>query len=460
MLAMMAAASAEQILGSFMFVRHGDRLTKPTKYLTPLGVAEIQDAGAYFHDRYFESDAIKGLDSVYNSKQISVAVPDSDVLYKSSQGFVQTFYPPVGDEDAAKVPGASLANGTDIEMPFDGYQYVFIEGLDEESPDYWTIDGNDNCPAFTNASAAYFESAEFKALNASTHDFYQSLSKYTHGSLTSKDLSYANAYKVFDFFEVNYYHNETFYESLDGSMDAFNEVRYLQDQYSKSLNYNASNPVVAVGGATVLGSANSFLKAASNSSNPERLSIVFGSYDVFYSMFGLLGWMSVDESKFTGLVDYASALAFELVADDQNNQFVRAGLRNGTNVTQSSPEIEFFPVFGNTETLIPLSQFQDGVSKVAISDVSSWCSACSATTDTCAKISLTSKVDTLEKDQNKSSSGLSLVDAGGIGAGVTVGVFLIVGVLGFLVYTLLLKPKKQAYDPKNIELGSTSSTFV
>lgn len=458
LLALFTAASAEKILGSFLFVRHGDRLKKPTTYLTPLGVSEVQDAGSYFHDRYLEANPISGLDEIYNSKQISVLAPDSDVLSKSSQAFVQAFYPPIGDKDASEVPGASLANGTTDEMPFDGYQYVYVEGVAEDSPDYWTIDGNANCPAFTNNSANYYHSQEFKTLNETTLEFYQGLTKYTAGGLSQKKLNYGNAYAVFDYFEVNYYHNETFYNMIKDDMDVFNQVRFYQDEYSKSLNYNASNSVVAIGGATILNTAGSFVQSLTNTSSPERMNVLFGSYDVFYSMFGLLGWIDSDKSKFTGLVDYASVLAFELVADDSNNQFVRAGLRNGTNITQDAPDLEFFPVFGNTETLIPVDEFTKGINGVAVGNISDWCSICSATTDTCAKLTLTSKVADLEKE-DKPSSNLSLADAGGIGAGVTIGVFLIFGALGYMLFRIF-GSKKQTTDFKNVELNSTNSTVV
>lgn len=458
LLALFTAVSAETILGSFVFVRHGDRLKKPTTYLTPLGVSEEQDAGTYFHNRYFNAYPINGLDEVYQSNQVSVMVADSDVLSKSSQAFVQGLYPPVGSRDASEVPGASLANGTTDETPFNGYQYVYIEGVNIDGPEYWTIDGNTNCPAYTNASAKYYESDEFKALNQSTLDFYQSLSKYTAGSLPNSKLNYGNAYTVFDFFEVNYYHNETFYNIIKDDMAVFNQVRYYQDEYSKSFSYNASNSVVMVSGASILNTAGSFIKSITNTTSPERLSVIFGSYDSFYSMFGLFGWMNLDESKFTGLVDYASALAIELITDDSNNQYVRAGIRNGTNVTQDSPELEFFPVFGNNETTVPVDQFLKGISSVAIANISDWCTICSGTTDTCAKLALTSKVADLEKD-NKSSSNLSLADAGGIGAGVTIGVFLILGALGYMLYRIL-GPKPRNERLKDMELASVNSTVV
>jgi hypothetical protein len=130
-----SSSSDEQILGVYMFHRHGDRTSKstPPANLTNLGYDEVYKSGQYYRNRYIASDAdlrINGIDSdIVKQSQISVSAPEDVVLQNSAMGFLQGLYPPVGEE----LGTSELANGTEITAPLDGYcqleRVLFQQGL-------------------------------------------------------------------------------------------------------------------------------------------------------------------------------------------------------------------------------------------------------------------------------------------------------------------------------------------
>lgn len=449
-LAILGLVSGENILGSFIFSRHGDRLTKPTPYLTPIGAQQCFESGEFYHDRYFNEYPIAGLDQVYNPYQFSVMVPISDVLFKSMLAWTQGFYPEVSSDQIDDVEGASLANGTDSDTP-DGYQYVLLDGIDEDSGQYWVIKGDDNCPTFNDAQSDFEKSDFMKQMNDSTYSFYQSLTQYTT-EIPKKKLNFDNAFTVFDYFLVEGVHNESFSESIGGlDGEVFQQVKILQDIYN--VNYNTWNNNL-VSGQTLLGEAKTFLANAHNTSYPQRVQVMAGSFDQFYQVFKLIDWYSSDESRFTGIVNYATTFVMELFTQDgSDDQFVRVGIRNGTTVSEGNITLDFLPVFNNTENYMSYDDFQNKLSSVVIADVGEWCNACSSTVDACQAI----KLQDLESSGKIKTSSLSLADAGGIGAGVTIGVFLIVGLLGFFTLRMLRKPKATNDIP---DMESHASTAV
>lgn len=437
------SAADEKVIGTFIFGRHGDRTAKPNGELTPVGIQQVFEAGNFYHSRYFNdsSDAnIEGLNETYQSKQVTAASPGGNVLQKSQQGFLQGFYPPLDKLDVSDdtVTGSSLSNGSTMGTPLDNYQYVVTSTFEEETPNAIKITGVDGCKNFEKASDAYLESDEFKKLNKSTFDFYQGLYPLVEGILNKSELNFGEAYTVFDKMLVNNVHNETFSEKLKDHQDDFDQVRFLQDQYTKGLNYNSSNTDTILGGKSLVGAIYSALNETKTTGKP-LVTYYAGSYNVFYQVFAVLGLFDVDEATFTGLVNYASTFAFELVEKD-SKQYVRFGLRNGTESTNQgigkdpeSPEFKTYPIFGEKDKLIPYSTWESKVKDKAINDLNDWCSACGSwDLQMCIPYSK-DYLKAKEHDFNIKTSSLSLAGAGGIGAGVTIGVFALIGALAFFL---------------------------
>lgn len=92
----------------------------------------------------------------------------------------------------------TLANGTTIVSPFNGYQYVGVTSIDPEE-DY-TLEAWTECPAYTADNAAWYKSDAFKAKAAENQDFLNSLSTV----VGTRNVSLENMWNIFDYINVNY----------------------------------------------------------------------------------------------------------------------------------------------------------------------------------------------------------------------------------------------------------------
>ncbi|KMU82999.1 hypothetical protein CIHG_00781 [Coccidioides immitis H538.4] len=121
-------ASAETVLGAYIFSRHGDRTSKSTlpTVLTDLGYSQVYVTGQYYRERYLSDSSgsrIKGINpDIITPGQLAAFAPADEVLQNSATAFFQGLYPPVGN-----VAKSTLRNGTDIEAPMNGYQLMAIE---------------------------------------------------------------------------------------------------------------------------------------------------------------------------------------------------------------------------------------------------------------------------------------------------------------------------------------------
>ena len=140
------SAADDTILGAFIFGRHGDRLTKPTSTLTTLGAHQLLSSGQFYHARYLDPESslhIEGLNLTYHESQLSAQAPNSGVIQMSQWAFFQGLAPPLNtlkglsaeiSENEVISLSESLANGTDLDAPLEGYQYVVSQGVDEDAP--------------------------------------------------------------------------------------------------------------------------------------------------------------------------------------------------------------------------------------------------------------------------------------------------------------------------------------
>lgn len=130
-LASLDLAQGQNVLGVYIFHRHGDRTAKatPPANLTDLGYQEVFSSGTHFRNRYIAADASRpihgiNIDSVKQS-QISASAPSDVVFANSAQGFLQGLYPPVGEQLGSN----TLRNGTLIRSPLEGYQLLPVQSI-------------------------------------------------------------------------------------------------------------------------------------------------------------------------------------------------------------------------------------------------------------------------------------------------------------------------------------------
>ncbi|KAH8911077.1 phosphoglycerate mutase-like protein [Coniochaeta sp. PMI_546] len=447
LLSALPLSSAEKVIGTYIFHRHGDRTTKSYSpvSLTPLGTEQVFASGTYYRDLYVSSAATAQIQSISPTipklSQLTVTAPVDNVLQNSAQVFLQGLYPPAGSASAE-----TLANGTKVQSPLGGYQYIPVNAVGTASSNTnsesneWLQAGS-GCGQAIVSSNAYFASAQYLSTLTSTQSFYQSLLPVINSTFPQSKASFKNAYTIYDYVHVSTIHNSSIPSDDLLTPSTLHQLQTRADQHEWGLAYNASEPIRSIAGSVLAGQVLQFLNATiqaqTNSSAPAPvLGIQFGAYASFLAFFGLASLPSVSDN-FTGIVDYASSAVFELVAADDaaaNSYSVRFLFANGT-ASAANPPREY-PLFGQDKTLLPWNDFVSGIEKFAVADTASWCKACGETTGTCATaLGLTgsggdsgngSATTSAGGGQSQGGSGLSTAVAGVIGALVT-----LVVILGF-----------------------------
>ncbi|KAJ9137435.1 Histidine acid phosphatase [Coniochaeta hoffmannii] len=446
LLAVLPLGSAEKIIGTYIFHRHGDRTTKSYQpvSLTSLGAEQVFASGSYYRNIYLSSESTSQIQSISSTipklSQLSVTAPVDAVLQNSAQVFLQGLYPPAGDAATE-----TLANGTKVQSPLGGYQYIPVNAVSTASSNAGSesnewLQAGSGCGRATVSSNSYFSSAEYLSTLESTSSFYQSLLPVISSTFPSEKANFKNAYTIYDYIHVSTIHNASIPSSDLLDAPTLHQLQTRADQHEFGLAYNASEPIRAIAGSVLAGQVLQFLNAtiqaqtSSSSASAPVLGIQFGAYASFLSFFGLASLPSVS-ANFTGIVDYASSIVFELVSTSDTDYSVRFLFSNGT-AGASNPPREY-PLFGQGDTLLPWDDFVTGMRQFAVADTVSWCKACGETTGTCAvALGLTGSSNgsaSATGETEKKKGGLSTAVGGVIGALVT-----LVVVLGFEALVMAL----------------------
>ncbi|KAF4821706.1 hypothetical protein CGCTS75_v010889 [Colletotrichum tropicale] len=462
-------AAAETVLGIYVFHRHGDRTAKkwPPVRFTDLGADEVYSSGLYYRSRYVSSNASQQIRSLSTDKvrpeQLAVTSPTDVVLQSSAYAWLQGFYPPAGTAN-------TLANGTSVEAPLGGYQYVPVNAVstaatsqDAENSEW--LQGGSGCGNAVVSSNNYFSSPEYKNYSDASADFYQGLLPVINGTFSSKTATFENAYTIFDLVNVATIHNDTISSESLLTNSTLAQLKTYADVHEWNLAFNETDPIRAIAGKVLAGqilvALNSTLANAAKASST-KANIQFGAYATFSSFFGL-AQLQKASSSFTEVVDYASSMVFELVtnasasapaADDVSVRFRFANGPAGQN------NLTAYPLFGQSETLLPWNIFVTEMQKFAVKDTKAWCTACGNSTGTCASaLGLDGGANsTGSGSSNKDANGISTPVAGVIGALVTLVVVLGIEALVMAIGGLRLAKKSKAKDVPAASAAETSGT--
>ncbi|KAJ9625458.1 uncharacterized protein PV06_01750 [Exophiala oligosperma] len=454
-LASTAFGQTEQVIGAYIFHRHGDRTAKstPPANLTDLGYQEVYTSGNYYRSRYVSSEAsrrIYGLNSdIVKQSQITASAPSDTVLQNSAAGFLQGLYPPVGETLGSN----TLRNGTVIRSPLNGFQLIPLgtvtTGTNSENSAW--LQGSTNCANAQISSNNYFNSASYLAALNSTQSFYDGLEPMINRTFTAQQTSFKNAYTIFDLLNVASIHNssENFPNADLLTPETFFQLRTRADQHEFGLAYNESEPIRAITASVLAAQVVDALNGTIANKGKNKLNIQFGAYGGMMSYFGLTNLTTVDPDFF-GVPDYASSLVWELVtnASVSSTSFptadeisVRFYFHNGTASNTSEPAE--FPLFGGARSPLPWSDFVAGMNKFAIYSQADWCKACGNSTGTCSAAALGNDDSSPIGTSSHSGGGMSKAVAGVIGAMVTLGVILGLELLIVLVGGLRVVSKKR-----------------
>ncbi|CBY01058.1 hypothetical protein LEMA_P021880.1 [Plenodomus lingam JN3] len=367
--------AAETVLGAYIFHRHGDRTPKalaPTN-LTALGYEQVYTSGSYYRSRYLEgSSKINGInEDIVKLSQLSVMSPVDNVLQNSATAFLQGLYPPVQTVQ-------TLGNGQSVQAPMDGYQLIPVNTIETGagSEDAGWLQDASSCQNAKTSSNNYFNSEEYNAIASRTKDFYSSLVPSINNVISEDQVTYKNGY--------------------------------------------------IVAGMQLAGEILKYMEALISGNGAQKLGIQFGPYATFLSFFGLVDLPKVSDD-FTGVVDYASSMSFELITEadvsngfpSENDLSIRFLFHNGTASNTSEPTA--YPLFGGSSETVSWADFQNSLNQFAITNTEQWCTKCGNSTGICAAYA---RDNIFIQSSNGRANGMSPTVGGVIGAFVTLAVVL------------------------------------
>lgn len=250
---------------------------------------------------------------------------------------------------------------------------------------------------------------------------------------------------VFDLLHVSKIHNATIQSSDLLTNETLYQVQTLADNHEFNLAYNTTDHIRAISGSTLAAQILQQLNLTITGTSKSPVGIQFGAYASFLSFFGL-AQLPAASVNFTGIVDYASSMTFELITNATVTNIsyptseeisVRFLFANGT---ASANPLTAYPLFNQSSTVIPWATFVTEMNKFAIGDQTSWCSACGNSTGVCASSTTTTSGIV---GSSSGGSGMSRAVAGVIGAMVTLAVILGLEALVMLISGLRVVSKKR-----------------
>lgn len=415
--------SSSNILGVVLIARHGDRVEfwqDPETYttsdtsITPLGEAQEFALGSYVQSLYLDpsSPSYIGINSTYNSEHFYARADAGDeggVIYDSAIALVQGLFPP------APTNFITLANGSNVSAPLNGYQYVPIESV--ELTDV-SLEGYASCTAFSNRTTEFYDSPAFQQKANESAAFINELQPLLYG----RPANLENMWNIYDYMNVQSIHNRTFLENLPPTFLA--QARDLANWHEYNVFTDPSlGGIGNVAGTAMLPSILTAMQRIANASDPLKFHYSAISYKPFLSLFNMTGVVA-DGQLPAALVNYAAAVALEIRQADGGAPFVRFNFKNGTDDAGFKTYNMLLPGMAQAGD-VPLSTFVSTFEPVAINTTLEWCNACGQTTARGCAALLNATAHTAAAPAHHDR--ISPVGAGFLGAGLT-----------FAVYTMLL----------------------
>ncbi|KAG8682815.1 hypothetical protein FRC09_016505, partial [Ceratobasidium sp. 395] len=388
--------------------------------------------GQLIRNLYFSPSSpsvISGISTgLFDQNQVRIradAGGEGGVIFESALALAQGVWP------AETGFNTTLANGTTVIAPLGGYQYVPIESVEPDTD--VSLEGWTDCNTFNNATAAFYNSTEFKQVANASADFLASLRPL-----------------IFDFLNVQSIHDRNLSSQIAPGTLAQARALANWHQY-RTFSSAQMNGIGNIAGRTVLPDILTSLNAFANSSQPLRFTYLSLSYKPFISLFNLTG-VAQSNPQLAGIVNYASSITFELRQPSSGSApVVRMSFKNGSD----DAGFTTYGMFGGQGDT-SLVDFTSRLSPYQVDDLETWCTACDNWTD--RKCNLVAAASASASISHRAP--VSAVGAGFIGAGVTIVVFL--AALGVLAFVGLIafgrKHKRGANAPILPVLERESST--
>ena len=441
------------VTGVVVLIRHGDRqgfYQSPSTYnaaqtnLTVLGYLEELNSGAQLRSRYLDAGSpnlIQGVNTTLaETVQVDVQADgggEGSVIVESANAFMQGLFPAFNDT-------MTLANGTTIAWD-NRAQLIPVETI--EPDDSFVMEPWTSCDKFDQYTSSVYNSTDFKNQAALAQPFYDSLPASLVGK---RPKNLVNAWNIFDFLNVEKIHNATLAPQITD--DILQNALYWAEYHEASLFGNPSpSSLGSIAGRAILNPLTDSLDRVANATDPLKVSVLAASYKPFFALFSLFQMHQLQGN----LVDYASAMVFEVRQDNSMQVYFRNG---------SYGSLDPYPVLNQTS--MPLASFLNHYNPVKINTLADWCNTCGETTARgCAALNALNGTGSGHKYSDVTSTTgkhqVSPVVAGVIGALVSLAVALVVvGLVSFVTGLTVSKRGKGNYARRQHLLAPGSSSTV
>ncbi|KAG7091478.1 hypothetical protein E1B28_010509 [Marasmius oreades] len=418
--------SDSKVLGVLILARHGDRqgfYQSPTSYtptatkITPLGNREEFLLGQYLRARYLNASSptfISNVNaSIVDPNQVLVradAGGEGGVILQSAMSLTQGLFPADADYNT------TLANGTTVQGPLDGYQYVSIESVEPNND--ISLEGWTSCSAFDKSTQEFYQSPEFKQKATESQSFLSQLARFLDGRPVTLD----NMWNIFDFMNVRNIHDQEFHNNLPPTF--LQQARHLANYHEYGVFSDKElNGIGNIAFRTTIPSVVKNLNSIANDTDPLKFVYYATAYKPFLSLFNMTGVAQMNPDL-AGIVNYAGTVALEVRQLADSSKVVRFNFKNGTEDTYKR-----YPFMGSSSGEVPLEQFIQHLQPAAINSTADWCTVCGNDKDRgCGALALAAS-----QAQESIHQKISPVGAGVLGAGLT----LFVAIVMLLVLSFL-----------------------
>jgi hypothetical protein len=282
-----------------------------------------------------------------------------NVILDSAYALLQGLYPPTAKSQS------TLANGARVQAPLGGYQYIPVESLE-----FW------QAPSLTSWMDCYYfqlhlgrvnNGVVFKNVAAQAAPFLEAVQPYLNGM----NNSFLNMWNIYDYLNVQYIHNATFYNSFPETL--LEQARHFANIHEQNVfTDTVQNAVGEIAIRTLWPEIFWSLGNMTLPNNKVKLALTAVDYKPFISLFNVTN-ATVTNPEISGIVDYASAVAFELSQNSAGDYEVALKFKNGTSDADFKP----LKMFGQASLTLP--QMIKALDWTTINSTINWCFSCNQT---------------------------------------------------------------------------------
>ncbi|KAN0094653.1 Histidine phosphatase superfamily [Tylopilus felleus] len=371
----MVNTTSAGLIGVVLLARHGDRsdvlfqnyttYNSTQGYLTPYGSKQEYDLGRYLRQTYLNPESasyIQGIETdIADVDQLFVRADagGGNVILDSAYALLQGLYPPTAKSQS------TLANGSTVQAPLGGYQYIPVESLE-----FWqapSLTSWMDCEYFQLHLGRLNSGVIFEDAAAQAAPFLEAVQPYINGM----NNSFLNMWNIYDYLNVQYIHNATFYKSFPVTL--LQQARYFANIHEQNVFTDSVQD--AVGEIAIRTLWPEIFWSLGNMTLPNnkvKLAFTAVDYKPFISLFNVTN-ATVTNPEISGIVDYASAVAFELSQNSAGDYEVALKFKNGT----YDAEFKSLKMFGQDSLTLP--QMIKALDWTTINSTINWCFSCNQT---------------------------------------------------------------------------------